>query len=147
MFLGKKKICSWKKKLLVWKFFFEIWSEVWKVVFQFMLILDLLGMYFDAAVGFVKKSSLLFRLALAILCILWWKYEHTNFLHQIFFNSDSVHKVKKGKRESNNIDDVFTLQVFLSLFTYFLNPEPKNMHHFFQNQRQIDAILLKGISD
>ena len=60
-----------------------------------------------------------------------WNCEHTNYLHQIFFNSDSVHKVKKGKRESNNIDDVFTLQVFLSLFTYFLNPEPKNMHHFF----------------
>ena len=33
-----------------------------------MLILDLLGMYFDAAVVFVTKSSLLFRLALAILC-------------------------------------------------------------------------------
>ena len=33
-----------------------------------MLILGLLGMYFDAAVVFVKKSSLLFRLAVAILC-------------------------------------------------------------------------------
>ena len=76
-----------------------------------------------------------------------WNCEHTNFLHQIFFNSDSVHKVKKGKRESNNIDDVFTLQVFLSLFTYFLNPEPKNMPHFFQIQNQSDAILLKGVSD
>ena len=32
--------------------------------FQFMLILGLLGMYFDAAVVFVTKSSLLFRLAL-----------------------------------------------------------------------------------
>ena len=32
-----------------------------------MLILGLLGMYFDAAVVFVKKTSLLFRLALAIL--------------------------------------------------------------------------------
>jgi hypothetical protein len=32
-----------------------------------MLILGLLGMYFDAAVVFVKKSSLLFRLAVAIL--------------------------------------------------------------------------------
>ena len=36
--------------------------------FQFMLILDLLGMYFDAAVVFVTKSSLFFRLAVAILC-------------------------------------------------------------------------------
>ena len=33
-----------------------------------MQILGLLGMYFDAAEVFVKKSSLLFRLALAILC-------------------------------------------------------------------------------
>ena len=33
-----------------------------------MLILGLLGMYFDAAVVFVTKSSLLFRLAVAILC-------------------------------------------------------------------------------
>ena len=32
-----------------------------------MLILGLLGMYFDAAVVFVTKSSLLFRLAVAIL--------------------------------------------------------------------------------
>ena len=32
-----------------------------------MLILGLLGMYFDAAVVFVMKSSLLFRLAVAIL--------------------------------------------------------------------------------
>ena len=36
--------------------------------FQFMLILGLLGMYFDAAVVFVTKSSLLLRLAVAILC-------------------------------------------------------------------------------
>ena len=33
-----------------------------------MLILGLLGMYFDAAVVFVTKSSLLLRLAVAILC-------------------------------------------------------------------------------
>ena len=74
---------------------------------------------------------------------------YTNFLHQIILISDSVHKVKKGKRESNNIDDVFTLQVFLSLVTYFLNPESKNMHqpNCFQNQKQRDAILLKVVSD
>ena len=34
-----------------------------------MLILGLLGMYFDAAVVFDTKSSLLFRLAVAILCL------------------------------------------------------------------------------
>jgi hypothetical protein len=33
-----------------------------------MQILGLLGMYFDAVVVFVAKFSLLFRLALAILC-------------------------------------------------------------------------------
>ena len=33
-----------------------------------MQILGLLGMYFDAAVVFVTRHSLLFRLALAILC-------------------------------------------------------------------------------
>ena len=36
-----------------------------------MLILVLLGMYFDAEVVFVTKSSLLFRLAVAIL----WHYQ------------------------------------------------------------------------
>jgi hypothetical protein len=34
-----------------------------------MLILGLLGMYFNAAVIFVRKSSLLFKFAVAILCV------------------------------------------------------------------------------
>ena len=34
-----------------------------------MLILGLLGMYFDAAVVFVTNSLLLFRLAVVILCV------------------------------------------------------------------------------
>ena len=33
-----------------------------------MLILGFLGMYFDAVVVFVTSQTLLFRLALAILC-------------------------------------------------------------------------------
>ena len=33
-----------------------------------MQIVGLLGMYFDAVVVFITKSSLLFRLPLAILC-------------------------------------------------------------------------------
>ena len=48
-----------------------------------MLILGLVGMYIDAAFVFVTNSLLLFRLALAILCIKSWsglisydKYEH-----------------------------------------------------------------------
>ena len=36
-----------------------------------MMILGLLGKYFDAAVVFVTKSSLLFRLAVAILWAYW----------------------------------------------------------------------------
>ena len=35
-----------------------------------MLILGLLGMYFDAAVVFVTSQTLLLRLALAILCVI-----------------------------------------------------------------------------
>jgi hypothetical protein len=42
------------------------------VGFQFMLILGLLGMYFDATLVFYTKSSLLFKLAVAILCLCWW---------------------------------------------------------------------------
>ena len=41
-----------------------------------MLILGLLGMYFDAAVVFVTKSSLFFRLAVAIL---WWVQQDLKF--------------------------------------------------------------------
>ena len=47
----KKKVSSLKKTS------FEIlWSEVWKGEFQLMLILGLLGMYFDAAVVFLTNS-------------------------------------------------------------------------------------------
>ena len=42
-------------------------KKVWKGGFQSMLILGLLGMYFDAAVVFVSNFILLFRLALAVL--------------------------------------------------------------------------------
>ena len=48
---------------------FEIW--VWKGGFQLMLILGLLGMYFDAAMVFFTISSLLFRMAMAMLCLLY----------------------------------------------------------------------------
>ena len=44
-----------------------------------MLILVLLGMYFDGVLVFVKTSSLLFRLALAIL--------HVGFEVEIFTKS------------------------------------------------------------
>ena len=46
-----------KKKCLSKKTSFEIlWSGVWKGGFQSMLILSLLGMYFDAAVVFLTNS-------------------------------------------------------------------------------------------
>ena len=53
-----------------WNFLFlKIYfiKKVWKGGFQLMLILGLLGMYFDAVVVEVKTCLLLFRLALAIL--------------------------------------------------------------------------------
>ena len=40
------------------------------VGFQWMLILGLLGMYFDAVVVFVTSQTLLLRLAVAILWVL-----------------------------------------------------------------------------
>ena len=40
-----------------------------------MQILDLLGMYFDAVVAEVKTCLLLFRLALAILWLVWQEAE------------------------------------------------------------------------
>ena len=49
-----------------------------------MLILGLLGMYFDAAVVFVTNSSLFFRLAVAILCELMGEFVHFSFLPAIY---------------------------------------------------------------
>ena len=43
-------------------------EAAFKQGFQLMQILDLISMSFDAAVVFVTNHSLLFRLALAILC-------------------------------------------------------------------------------
>ena len=50
-----------------------------------MLILGLLGMYFYAAVVFVAKSLLLFRLAVAILCghTVYWALAVTNDSHNV----------------------------------------------------------------
>ena len=69
MFLRKKNFVSEKKNVRLKKTSFEILSsKVWKGGFQLMLILVLLGMYFDAAMVLVKTFLLLHRLALAILC-------------------------------------------------------------------------------
>ena len=51
-----------------------------------MLILGLLGMYFDAAVVFVTSQTLLFRLALAILC---YAIFQCSLLKKKLFGSDS----------------------------------------------------------
>ena len=45
-----------EKKFFVPENFKIFWSEVWKVGFQFMLILGLLGMYIDAVFVFVTNS-------------------------------------------------------------------------------------------
>ena len=64
-----------KQDLLHKKQFLKIlWSEFWKGGFQLMLILVLLGMYFDAVVVFVTSQTLLYRLALAIL---WCRFAQT----------------------------------------------------------------------
>ena len=59
-----------KQDLLHKKQFLKIfWKEVWKGGFQLVQILGLMSMYFDAVVVEDKTFLLLFRLALAILCI------------------------------------------------------------------------------
>ena len=65
---AKKNFGAIRKILKIFIFENLLQKNVQKVGFQFMLILVLLGMYFDAAVVFVTKSSLLFRLAVTILC-------------------------------------------------------------------------------
>ena len=75
-----------------WKFY-KVISEVWKREFQLMLILGLIGIYFDAAVVFVKKTSILFRLAVAILC---WEISSIIYFQAFsmnkFFPPDHFHK-------------------------------------------------------
>ena len=56
-----------------------------------MLILGLLGMYFDAAVVFVTKFSLLFRLALAILRLCM-----SYFMYQMYKLIEMTHLLKKS---------------------------------------------------
>ena len=52
-----------------------------------MLILGLLGMYFDAVVVFVTKSSLFFRLAVAIL----WAVNAVNCVGYLYICKAFVH--------------------------------------------------------
>ena len=78
----------------------QIW--LWKGGFQLMQILGLLGMYFDAVVVFVTNSSLLFRLAVAIL---WFA---------LFQECWSVHAA--------NIYDRIFVMVLSYIFFYFKVP-------------------------
>ena len=60
-----------------------------------MLILGLLGMYFDAAVVFVTIQTLLFRLSLAILCpISCQKLFFLPSNEDFFFKSFCTHKLE-----------------------------------------------------
>ena len=66
----KKKFGAIRNFLKIFIFENLLHKKGLKGGFQLMLILGLLVMYFDAAVVFVTKSSLLFRLALAILWLI-----------------------------------------------------------------------------
>ena len=74
MYCKAKK--NFRAKILFLKIYFI--EMVWKGGFQLMLILGLLGMYFDAAVVFVISQTLLLRLGLAILCFLQNKTYNTD---------------------------------------------------------------------
>ena len=58
-----------------------------------MLILGLLGMYFDAGVVFVTNSSLLIRLAAAILWCVALLKQPINRFHPVWQNSQQALKV------------------------------------------------------
>ena len=78
-----------------------LWSEVrqvWKGGFQLIHILDLLGMYFDAVLVKVKTFLLLFRLALAILCVVQMVIEfeqHAQSSYQKFQMLENVRSHEK----------------------------------------------------
>jgi hypothetical protein len=55
-----------------------------------MLILGLLGMYFDAAVVFVTSQALLLRLALAILCCITISLQRFNNFSEIKTSMSSM---------------------------------------------------------
>ena len=56
-----------------------------------MQILGLLGIYFDDVVVFVKKTSLLFRLALAILWFVLTFFINFNFQTNLFCKNEPNH--------------------------------------------------------
>ena len=68
MYCKAKTISEQSEKILFFFIFGNLHHKKGlKGGFQLMLILGLQGMYFDAAVVFVTKSYLFFRLAVAIL--------------------------------------------------------------------------------
>ena len=126
-----------------------------------MLILGLLGMYFDAAVVFVTKSSLLFRLALAILWFLFINIAKQNlpnlwlisFLHQIECKCYSSHLKNKERKIKIKLLEVWlittvTLCQFTSIFTSYckayieLHNGAKNINELFL-YIQISRLTLK----
>ena len=93
-----------------------------------MLILVLLGMYLDASVVFVKTFSLLFRLALAILCtqcvttLVLCRQSPLN-LHQFCLTRDSKYGLVGTDR--NAICRYFALiRLYLALF-FITKPHSK----------------------
>ena len=70
-----------------------------------MQILVLLGMYFDAVVVFVTSQTLLFRLALAILCVLLVKVHilGNSRLHTQYGHSQSEKNLGVGDKYHRSI--------------------------------------------
>ena len=80
-----------------------------------MLILGLLDMYFDAAVVFVTNSSLLFRLALAILCTqksLCEKKKENTLKNTRLFCAKIVNPILKTKLVNQKFSNYFKANIF-----------------------------------
>ena len=86
-----------------------------------MLILGLLGMYFDAAVVFVTKSSLFFRLAVAILCymryiftLLSGSYDSSVFIWDIGGRKGTVFELNGHRNKVNTVHYVPSVKKLMS---------------------------------
>ena len=102
-----------------------------------MLILSLLGMYFDAAVLFHTKSSLLFRLAVAILCFVNALLKKGSFC--IF------QKRKKWKsilRITTNTEQIWSVPFLNSKLTVTFQLNQKNIKELVQKPKKVKDIFV-----
>ena len=88
-----------------------------------MLILGLLGMYFDAVVVFVMNSSLLFRLAVAILCKITRIIFRSNIVLILILipilDQRKPRLLKQGAKTTHSLVEIFWL-FFLLLLVFAL---------------------------